>query len=86
MRAVTDTLESPRRAGAKPGHPIGCGGILRPVEQAVTGFVGAVNDMPGITTTEREDAATAVLLLAALAAVPVTEEQALGWFEALRDF
>ncbi|MFI7544424.1 hypothetical protein [Actinoplanes sp. NPDC049599] len=56
------------------------------VERAVTGFVGAVNDLPGIETTEREDAATAVLLLAALAAVPVTDEQALAWYEATRDF
>jgi hypothetical protein len=59
---------------------------LGAVEQAVTGFVAAVNDLPGIETTEREDAATAVVLLAALAAVPVTEKQAMAWYEATRDF
>ena len=45
-----------------------------------------VNDLAGIETSERDDVATAVTLLAALAAVPVGPQQALAWFEAARDF
>jgi hypothetical protein len=56
------------------------------VRQAITGFVGAVNGLPGIETSERDDVATAVTLLAALSAVPVGRPQALAWFEATRDF
>jgi len=59
---------------------------LGEVRQGITGFVGTVNDLAGIETSERDDVATAVTLLAALAAVPVGPQQALAWFEATRDF
>jgi hypothetical protein len=59
---------------------------LGEVRQSITGFVGTVNGLAGIETGERDDVATAVTLLAALAAVPVDARQALAWFEAARDF
>lgn len=53
-------------------------------EAGIRGFVRAVNDLPGIGTIERDDAAEAVVLLAARAKIP--EERALSWFDSERDF
>ena len=56
------------------------------VEAAVRRFTAALNDLPGLYTIEREDAAEAVTLIAAKAAIEVGPEQALAWFDAERDF
>ncbi|GAA3342357.1 hypothetical protein GCM10020358_37050 [Amorphoplanes nipponensis] len=81
-RAARPATKAFRTAAAAAAAATG----LAEAERAITGFVGAVNALPGIETGERDDAATAVALLAALAGVPVAEQQALTWFDAARDF
>jgi hypothetical protein len=54
------------------------------VEAAVRKFTATLNDLPGLYTIEREDAAEAVTQIAAK--TDVSAEQALAWFDAERDF
>jgi len=65
---------------------IGQAATEQEVATAVRGFVKAVNALPGIETTEREDAAAAVVQLAGGAPVDVPAKSALAWFDAERDF
>jgi hypothetical protein len=65
---------------------IGTATSLEEVKAAVTAFVLAVNDLPNIETSEREDVAMGLVRLAGLAPMPVTAEQTLEWFDAVRDF
>lgn len=53
-------------------------------ETGIRAFVRTINDLPGIDTIEREDAAEAVVQLAARA--KISEDLALSWFDADRDF
>jgi hypothetical protein len=53
---------------------------------AITGFVEAINALPGSETTEREDAGSAVEILAAVRPDLVTAKEAAKWFDAARDF
>ncbi|WP_051840914.1 hypothetical protein [Streptomyces sp. NRRL F-5126] len=59
---------------------------LRGAEAAIRAFVRAVNVLPAVETTEREDAAEAVVQLAASAPVDIAVDLALSWFESERDF
>ena len=52
-------------------------------ETGIRAFIQAINDLPGIDTIAREDAAHAVALLAARA--KISEDRALSWFDADRD-
>jgi hypothetical protein len=54
--------------------------------QAIEGFTRALNEIDGIYTAEREDAATAVLQLARLTTPPIPEHDALAWFDRGREF
>jgi hypothetical protein len=56
------------------------------VETAIRGFVQAVNALPGIETTGREDAGEAVAQLAGRAPMPIDADLAQAWFDAERDF
>lgn len=56
------------------------------IEAAVAGFVAAINRLPRIETTEREDAAAAVALLTATTPLGDRTEAAATWFDAARDF
>jgi hypothetical protein len=56
------------------------------VEEAVRGFVGALNRLPRIETTEREDAAAAVGLLTADTPLGDLSAVAASWLDAFRDF
>lgn len=56
------------------------------VRAAVHTFVEGVNELPGIETTEREDAADAVHLLVSTSPVPVDEDTAQAWFDEAREF
>ncbi len=56
------------------------------VEDAVQGFVRAINRLPQIETTEREDAAAAVALLTAETPHGDLRAPAESWFDAARDF
>ncbi|HWS33057.1 MAG TPA: hypothetical protein VN408_09975 [Actinoplanes sp.] len=56
------------------------------VEAAVRGFVAAINRLPGIETTEREDAGDAVALLTESTPPGDLRKAAEGWFDAARDF
>lgn len=53
-------------------------------ETGIRAFIRTINDLPGIDTIEREDAGEAVALLAARA--KISEDLALSWFDAERDF
>ncbi|WP_371572884.1 hypothetical protein [Streptomyces sp. NBC_01314] len=55
-------------------------------QQAIEEFTRALNQIDGIYTAEREDAATAVLQLARLATPPIPEHDALAWFDRSREF
>lgn len=58
-------------------------------EAAITAFTLHFNGMKGIETTQREDIGEAVWQfsqLARMAELGVSEEQALGWFDAVRDY
>lgn len=65
---------------------IGAAPTADAVEDAVRGFVRAVNRLPGIETTEREDAAAAVALLTAATPHGDLRAEAGSWFDAARDF
>ena len=65
---------------------IGAGTTRADVELAITQFVEVFNGMADIETTEREDVAEAIAQLAQLSPVDVSEELALTWFDAARDF
>ncbi|MDL5199049.1 hypothetical protein [Streptomyces sp. ALI-76-A] len=54
--------------------------------QAIEGFTRALNEIDGIYTVEREDAATAVLQLARLTTPPIPEHDVLAWFDRGREF
>lgn len=56
------------------------------VRAAIETFVAAINALPGIETSEREDVGTAVDRLASLASGVITPDQARAWFDAARDF
>lgn len=56
------------------------------VRTAVETFVFGVGELPGIETSEREDAAEAVRLLVSTSPVPVEAETAQAWFDAVRSF
>jgi hypothetical protein len=56
------------------------------VQTAVRGFVQAINALPGIETSEREDAAEAVTRLGGHAPMPIAAELVRSWFDAARDF
>jgi hypothetical protein len=56
------------------------------VETAVRSFVHAINALPGIETTEREDAGEAVAQLAGQAPMRIAADLARSWFDAERDF
>ncbi|SDS44824.1 hypothetical protein [Actinoplanes derwentensis] len=56
------------------------------VETAVRGFVAAINRLPRIETTEREDAQAAVALLATDTPLGDLRKPADDWFETTRDF
>ncbi|MFI5938466.1 hypothetical protein [Actinoplanes sp. NPDC051494] len=56
------------------------------VEQAVRVFVAAINKLPGIETTEREDAAEAVAQLTASTPLGDLRDAAARWFDTERDF
>jgi hypothetical protein len=56
------------------------------VERAITQFVNAINVLPNIDTIEREDTAEAVCRLAESSPVEVSDELALAWFDAAREF
>lgn len=56
------------------------------VRTAVEAFVAAINALPGIETSEREDVGVAVDRLAGLAPAAVTPDQVQAWFDAARDF
>jgi hypothetical protein len=56
------------------------------VEAAVVGFVQAINRLPDIETTEREDAADAVTLLTTATPLGDLSSAAAGWFTASREF
>jgi hypothetical protein len=53
-------------------------------EKGIHAFIHAINDLPGIDTIEREDVGEAVALLAARA--KISEDRAMSWFDADRDF
>jgi hypothetical protein len=53
-------------------------------ETGIRAFIRAINNLPGIDTIEREDVGEAVALLAARQ--KITEDLALSWFDAERDF
>jgi hypothetical protein len=53
-------------------------------EKGIRAFIHAINDLPGIGTIEREDVGEAVALLAAR--TKTSEDLALSWFDADRDF
>ncbi|MEV4136099.1 hypothetical protein AB0J72_28500 [Dactylosporangium sp. NPDC049742] len=65
---------------------IGAATTRQDVEAAVRGFVGAVNALPGIETTEREDAGEAVHRLTATTPCGDLTEAAARWFDEVRDF
>jgi hypothetical protein len=54
--------------------------------EAIIGFTDALNRLGSLETSEREDAATAVSLLAELSRAPVDRATALAWFDQTRDF
>jgi hypothetical protein len=56
------------------------------VEEAVRGFVGALNRLPRIETTEREDAAAAVGLLTVVTPLGDLSAAAARWLDASRGF
>ncbi|MEP7764415.1 hypothetical protein [Sanguibacter sp. 25GB23B1] len=56
------------------------------VRTAVETFVFGVGELPGMETSEREDAAEAVRLLVSTSPVPVDDETAQSWFDAARSF
>ena len=55
-------------------------------EKAIRAFVRAINALPAIETSEREDAAEAVRQLAAAAPTAIAPDLAQSWFDAERDF
>ncbi|SFB26811.1 hypothetical protein SAMN03159496_02667 [Rhizobium sp. NFR07] len=55
-------------------------------EEAITQFVAVINGLPGIETSEREDADVAVNLLATTRPDLIAREDAQVWFDAARDF
>ena len=56
------------------------------VETAIRDFVQAINALPGIETTEREDTGEAIAQLAGQAPLPISADLAQAWFDAERDF
>ncbi len=65
---------------------IGAAPTIPAVQEAIHGFVGVLNRLPRIETTEREDAATAVDLLTATTPHGDLRTAAASWFDATRDF
>jgi hypothetical protein len=54
--------------------------------QAIAAFVAAINELPNIETSEREDAGTAVSQLAQASGLDIPQETWNDWFDELRDF
>jgi len=61
-------------------------GLPADFEKAIRAFVRAINALPAIETSEREDAAEAVRQLAAAAPTAIAPDLAQSWFDAERDF
>lgn len=60
--------------------------IKEEAKAAITMFVEVVNRLPGIETSERDDAGDAVAMLAAVRPDLVGVDEALAWFDETRDF
>jgi len=56
------------------------------VKIAIEQFIAGINNLPGMETTEREDAATAALQLAAYSSLQIPDETTLQWFNQYSDF
>ncbi|MFG1994371.1 hypothetical protein ACGFJ7_30805 [Actinoplanes sp. NPDC048988] len=65
---------------------IAVAGTAAAVEEAVRAFVGALNRLPRMETTEREDAQVAVQLLTTATPAGDLSADAAAWFDAARDF
>lgn len=84
--AVTAFKAAARQLAVAATDRPSAGRDARNAREAIEGFTRALNEIGDLETTEREDAATAVLLLARLAVPPVSDAEALAWFDGLRDF
>lgn len=61
-------------------------GTKSELREAVLGFIGTINGLEGIETSEREDAGEAVSRLMEVSALDIPQEQWQQWFDEARDF